>query len=187
MDERQHQLLDLAEASIRHGLEQGRPLRPDKRDYPAVADENGACFVTLHSRGELRGCIGSLQAHQPLLEDVAHNAYAAAFSDPRFPPLHVSELAGLEIHLSLLSPATPIAFQSEEALLQQLRPGEDGLILEEGGRRGTFLPSVWEQLPTAELFLQHLKQKAGLPTDYWSDTLKVSRYTTESFGRKVVD
>jgi uncharacterized protein len=187
MEERQQQLLDLAEASIRHGLEQGRPLRPEASDYPAVPNEPGACFITLHSRGELRGCIGSLQAHQPLLEDVAHNAYAAAFSDPRFPPLHVSELAGLEIHLSLLSPATPLAFQSEAELLQQLRPGEDGLVLEESGHRGTFLPSVWEQLPTAVLFLQHLKQKAGLPPDYWSDSVKVSRYTTESFGRKVND
>ncbi len=186
MDERQQQLLDLAEESIRHGLEWGRPLRPDERNYPAVPNAQGACFVTLHSRGELRGCIGSLQAHQPLIEDVAHNAYAAAFSDPRFPPLRESELAGLEIHLSLLSTASPLTFESEEALLQQLRPGEDGLVLEEEGRRGTFLPSVWEQLPTPGLFLQHLKQKAGLPADYWSDTLKVSRYTTESFGRTIV-
>lgn len=187
MEQRQQQLLDLAEASIRHGLEYGRPLTPDVKEFPAIPPEPGACFVTLHSHGELRGCIGSLQAHQPLIEDVAHNAYAAAFSDPRFPPLHVSELAGLEIHLSLLSPASPLTFESEEALLQQLRPGEDGLILEEGRQRGTFLPSVWEQLPAPELFLQHLKQKAGLPPDYWSDTLKVSRYTTESFGRKVGD
>ncbi len=185
MDKYQQQLLELAEASIRHGLEHGRPLSPAPEDYPAVPTTPGACFVTLHSHGELRGCIGSLQAHQPLLDDVAYNAFAAAFSDPRFPPLRESELPGLEIHLSLLSEATPIDFLSEEDLLQQLRPGEDGLVLEEGRRRGTFLPSVWEQLPTNELFLRHLKQKAGLPPDYWSDTLKVSRYTTESFGRNV--
>lgn len=186
MDERQQQLLDLAEASIRHGLDHGRPLSPEPRDYPAIPAGPGACFITLHRHGDLRGCIGSLHAHQPLLEDVAHNAYAAAFSDPRFPALRESELAGLEIHISLLSPASPLRFESEEALLQQMRPGEDGLLLEEGRRRGTFLPSVWEQLPTPELFLRHLKQKAGLPPDYWSDTLRVSRYTTESFGRMVV-
>lgn len=186
LDERQQQLLDLAEASIRHGLDYGRPLHPSADDYPAVPTTPGACFVTLHSHGELRGCIGSLQAHQSLLDDVAHNAFAAAFSDPRFPPLRESELVELEIHLSLLSEATPIVFSSEDDLLQQLRPGEDGLVLEEGKRRGTFLPSVWDQLPTQELFLRHLKQKAGLPPDYWSDTLKVSRYTTESFGRKVI-
>jgi uncharacterized protein len=186
MDQRQQQqLLDLAEASIRHGLNHGRPLSPEAEEYPAIPPEPGACFVTLHSHGELRGCIGSLQAHQPLIEDVAHNAYAAAFSDPRFLPLRESELAGLEIHISLLSPASPLIFDSEESLLQLLQPGEDGLVMEEGRRRGTFLPSVWEQLPTPELFLSHLKQKAGLPPDYWSDTLKVSRYTTESFGRTV--
>lgn len=185
LDERQQQLLDLAEASIRHGLEHGRPLSPAPEDYPAIPAGPGACFVTLHSHGELRGCIGSLQAHQPLLEDVAHNAFAAAFSDPRFLPLRESELAGLDIHISLLSEAVPMSFVSEEDLLQQLRPGEDGLVMEEGSRRGTFLPSVWEQLPTKELFLRHLKQKAGLPPNYWSDTLKVSRYTTESFGRRI--
>jgi len=177
-------LLDIAEASIRHGLDYGRPLAPVPAEYPELTTE-GACFVTLHSHGELRGCIGSLQAHQPLIEDVAHNAYAAAFSDPRFPPLRESELAELDIHISLLSPATPISFRSEEDLLQQIRPEEDGLVLEEGRRRGTFLPSVWEQLPTKELFLRHLKQKAGLPPDYWSDTLQVSRYTTEGFGRRI--
>jgi uncharacterized protein len=184
MDERQQQLLELAEASIRHGLDHGRPLTPEPQNYPAIPAEPGASFVTLQSHGMLRGCIGSLEAHQPLVEDVAHNAFAAAFSDPRFPPLRESELAGLEIHISLLSQATPMSFQSESDLLQQIRPGEDGLVLEEQGRRGTFLPSVWEQLPTPELFLRHLKQKAGLPPDYWSDTLQVSRYTTESFGRK---
>lgn len=185
MEERQQQLLDLAEDSIRHGLDYGRPLHPVAKDYPAIADEPGACFVTLHQHGDLRGCIGSLEAHQPLLEDVAHNAFAAAFSDPRFPPLRESELDGLEIEISLLTPATPMTFTSEANLLQQIRQGVDGLVMEEGRRRGTFLPSVWEQLPTKELFLRHLKQKAGLPPDYWSDTLKVSRYTTESFGRTV--
>lgn len=181
----QRQLLDLAEASLRHGLDYGRPPEPDTARLPSPLREPGASFVTLKSHGELRGCIGSLSAHRPLALDVTHNAYAAAFSDPRFPPLREHELEGLEIHISILGPAEPVTFTSEAALLAQLRPGIDGLVLEEGLRRGTFLPSVWEQLPRPELFLRHLKQKAGLPADYWSETLQVSRYTTESFGREI--
>jgi AmmeMemoRadiSam system protein A len=131
--------------------------------------------------GELRGCIGSLEAYRPLVEDVAHNAYAAAFSDPRFTPLSETELIDVEFHISVLTPAAPMHFESEADLLSQLRPGIDGLVLEDAGHRGTFLPSVWESLPDAAQFLQHLKMKAGLPADYWSDNLKVSRYTSESF------
>lgn len=178
----QQQLLDIAAASIRHGLDYGRPQIPDIGSLPGPLGEPGASFVTLNRHGQLRGCIGSLSPHRPLAEDVAENAWSAAFSDPRFAPLREDELDGLDIHISILSPAEPMHFSSESELLQQLQPGVDGLIMEEGFRRGTFLPSVWEQLPTPELFLRHLKQKAGLPADYWSDTLRVSRYTTHSFG-----
>jgi len=179
----QQQLLDIAEASIRHGLDYGQALLPKSDKLPAPLRQPGASFVTLKSRGELRGCIGSLSPRRPLASDVAENAYAAAFSDTRFPPLREQELDGLELHISILGAAEAMQFASEAQLLEQLRPGTDGLILEEGLRRGTFLPSVWEQLPRPELFLRHLKQKAGLPPDYWSDTLQVSRYTTESFAR----
>jgi len=127
----------------------------------------------------LRGCIGRLEAARPLAEDIAENAYAAAFQDPRFQPLQQSELEGLEIHLSLLTPSEPMAFTSEQDLLGQLRPGEDGVILAEGSRRGTFLPSVWEQLTTPRQFLEHLKLKAGLPASYWSNSIKAWRYQTE--------
>ncbi len=130
----------------------------------------------------MRGCIGTLEAFRPLAEDIAHNAYAAAFQDPRFPPVDASEVDGLDIHLSLLTPAEPMSFQSEQDLLVQLRPGVDGLILAEGGRRGTFLPSVWEQLPEPAQFLEHLKLKAGLPKTYWSDSIRVFRYETEGVG-----
>ena len=130
----------------------------------------------------MRGCIGSLSPHRTLIADVAHNAFAAAFDDPRFLPLQAHELSGLELHISLLSEAEPMRFTTEQSLLEQLRPGIDGLIMEEGYRRGTFLPSVWDQLSSTELFLQHLKLKAGLPADYWSDTLRISRYTTHGFG-----
>lgn len=176
------QLLQLARDSIRLGLETGKPLRVDLQIYPAELTVDRACFVTLERQGQLRGCIGMLEAVRPLVEDVAENAFSAAFRDPRFPPLTKEELADLDLHISILSPAESMSFDSEQDLIAQLRPGVDGLILQDGYRRGTFLPSVWEQLPDARLFLRHLKQKAGLPPDYWSDTLKISRYTTEMFS-----
>ncbi len=188
MDRTQEQaLLQLAIASIQHGLAHGRPLKPAPEDYDPALRQPGASFVTLKREGELRGCIGSLSAQRPLVEDVAENAYAAAFSDPRFYPLQPLELHGLEIHISVLGEAEPMRFGSEHDLLEQLRPEVDGLILEEGYRRATFLPSVWEQLPDAQQFLAHLKLKAGLPPNYWSPTLKVSRYTTHGFGTTVED
>lgn len=138
-----------------------------------------ATFVTLEIGGQLRGCIGMLEAHRPLANDVAENAFSAAFRDPRFPPLSDVEFDDLEISISVLSPPEEMSFSSEKDLLDQIRPGIDGLILEEGFRKGTFLPSVWEQLSEKEAFLEHLKQKAGLPPGYWSDTLRVFRYTAE--------
>lgn len=175
-------LLDLARASIRHGLTAHRPVAVDPLDYPAALREPRAVFVTLNREGQLRGCIGHLQACQPLVQDVAENAYAAAFRDPRFPPLGADELADLEVHISVLSPPEPLAFASQAELLACIRPGVDGLILEDDGHRGTFLPAVWESLPRPADFLRHLKVKAGLPPDYWSDALRVSRYTAEAFG-----
>jgi len=171
----------VARASIEHGIETGRPLTVDIARYPHPLREPRATFVTLNEHGRLRGCIGSLEAVRPLVEDVAHNAYAAAFSDPRFPSLQARELADLDVHISVLSPAAPMSFASEEDLIRQLRPGVDGLILEDGYHRGTFLPAVWESLPDAHDFLQHLKLKAGLPADYWSDSIRLSRYVTETF------
>lgn len=171
----------VARESIEHGLKTGRPAAVDTARYPPPLRKHGASFVTLQMHGELRGCIGNLAATRPLVEDVASNAFAAAFRDPRFPPLQENELADLDIHISLLTPAAALQFTSEEDLLSQLRPGIDGLILEEGALRGTFLPSVWESLPERRDFLRHLKAKAGLPAGYWSPSIKVSRYSTESF------
>ncbi|MFM8330702.1 MAG: AmmeMemoRadiSam system protein A [Candidatus Methylumidiphilus sp.] len=177
--EQRQTLLRLARDSIRQGLDVGRPLAVDVTALPPPLQAVRASFVTLQKHGELRGCIGMLEAVRPLAQDIAENAYAAAFRDPRFPPLAADEWADLDIHLSLLTPAEPMRFSSEQDLLAQLRPGVDGLILEEGRRRGTFLPSVWEQLPEPAQFLEHLKRKAGLPGGYWSDTLKVWRYRAE--------
>lgn len=181
-DSQRATLLKVARDSIAHGLETGRPLRLDLQNYPPELTVARATFVTLERQGQLRGCIGMLEAIRPLVEDVAENAFSAAFRDPRFPPLADDEFAELDLHISILSPAEPIGFSSEQDLIAQLKPGIDGLILQEGHRRGTFLPSVWEQLPDPRLFLRHLKQKAGLPPDYWSDTVKVSRYSSEMFS-----
>jgi AmmeMemoRadiSam system protein A len=149
-------------------------------DYPERLREPQASFVTLHLDESLRGCIGSLEARRPLVEDVMQNAYGAAFEDPRFPVLTLEEFERLNIHLSILSPPEPMVCSSEADLAAQLRPHVDGLVIEEGWRRGTFLPSVWEQLSDPYLFLRHLKRKAGLPEDYWSQTLRIMRYTVEA-------
>jgi len=179
-------LLALARASIRHGLETGRPLPVVLDTQPDSLRAERAAFVTLHRDAQLRGCIGHLEAVQPLARDVADNAFAAAFRDPRFPPLTANEFDSLHIDISVLTPSEPIAFASEAELIALLRPGIDGVILEDSavghGRRGTFLPSVWEQLPQPRDFLRHLKQKAGLSADYWSDGLRAWRYRTECFG-----
>lgn len=175
-------LRQVAAESIQCGLANRRATAPDPAAYPEPLRPLRATFVTLERYEQLRGCIGTLEAVRPLVQDVAANAYAAAFSDPRFPPLLGEELDGLTLHISILSPPEPMAFTGEADLIGQLRPGVDGLILSDGRRRGTFLPSVWESLPQPEQFLAHLKVKAGLPVDYWSDTLRVERYSTESFG-----
>lgn len=175
------ELLGLARNSIDHGIAHGCPLDVNVTDYAQELQAERACFVTLNLQGSLRGCIGHLEAVQPLVRDVAENAFAAAFRDPRFPALEQKEANALEIHISILTPAHPMEFSSETELLLQLRPCIDGLILEEGVRRGTFLPSVWKSLPDAKSFLQQLKVKAGLSPGYWSDAIKVYRYETESF------
>ena len=174
-------LLDLARESIERGL-YGEPVKIDATWYDDVLGDDGASFVTLNLLGNLRGCIGTLEAHQPLVLDVSSNARSAAFRDPRFAPVGARDLPQLDIHISVLTPASPMTFRSEAELIEQLRPGVDGLILSRGGQRGTFLPSVWESLPDAREFLQQLKRKAGLPADFWSDDVRVDRYSTVSIS-----
>jgi AmmeMemoRadiSam system protein A len=172
-------LIKLAHDSIAYGLQHREILPVNITDYPEELQTLRATFVTLLLHKELRGCIGTLETIRPLVADVVHNAYAAAFNDHRFMPLTEAEFPQLEIHISILSPAEAVQFTSEQELLQQIQPGIDGLILEAEGRRGTFLPSVWESLPDKQQFLQHLKNKAGLPQDYWSEQIKIWRYHTE--------
>ncbi len=174
-------LLQLAKDSILSGLQQSGPLSINLQDYEADLQLHRACFVTLHKNAQLRGCIGSLEARRPLVQDVTENAYAAAFRDPRFSGLKTQEFDFISISISVLTAATQMLFNSEQDLLKQIRPGIDGLILQEGHHRGTFLPSVWEQLPDPVEFLQHLKLKAGLSSvDYWSKSIQISRYETET-------
>ena len=175
-------LLDVARASIRHGLRHGQALEVDPVDYPETLRPPRATFVTLEIGDQLRGCIGALVARQPLVQDVAAHAFAAAFEDPRFPELRENEFPKLDIHISVLSPPEPLSFSSEGELLAQLRPGVDGLIIQFRHYRATFLPAVWEQLPDPYVFLAQLKQKAGLPLDFWSPELSAERYTAEYFG-----
>lgn len=174
-------LLATARRAIEAGL-QGRDWAPDPALASGALAAPGACFVTLKLDGRLRGCIGSLAPHRPLIQDVAANAQAAAFEDPRFPALDAEETQDLEIHLSVLGPTRPLPVKDEADLLAQLRPGLDGLVLKLGRRRATFLPSVWEELPEPAGFLAHLKQKAGLPPDYWSGDLAFERYEVEEFA-----
>lgn len=179
-------LLEVADGSVRHGALKGEPLPISKDKFVARLCAHGASFVTLTLDGRLRGCIGSLSPERPLVEDVATNAFASAFSDPRFPALEGHEIERLGIEISVLSPAQPLTAESEAGLLAALRPGVDGLILRCGDSRATFLPQVWSQLPEPADFLRQLKQKAGLDAGYWSEDLQFWRYITESFSQEVL-
>jgi len=174
-------LRGVAMESIRYGLETGGPLRPDLLGASEALQAMGAVFVTLNLHGKLRGCIGSFEAHRPLLQDVAQNAFSAAFRDHRFSPFSAGELSDLEIHISLLTPLELFPARSRGDLLRTLNPGVDGLLLEDSPHRSIFLPQVWESLPDPEDFLGELLLKAGLPRDHWSKTISFHRYGVEEF------
>jgi uncharacterized protein len=180
------ELLALARASIDSALANGQPagrLAPFTPSMlPPVLTMRRSSFVTLHRGEELRGCCGTLDAPRTLAEDVWRNAWAAAFSDYRFPPLTTAEWPQVSLHLSLLTPPERLHVRTEAELLSVLQPSVDGLILESETARATFLPAVWEQLPDPAQFVRQLKMKAGWPAGYWSDRVRAWRYTTESFG-----
>ena len=182
-EEERRLLLQLARRSIEAAVN-GKPLpeiRPE--DYPARLFEPGVCFVTLtDAHGELRGCVGALEAYQPLVEDVREHAIAAALQDYRFPPVQPHELAEIEIEISRLTPPVLLEYSSPEELLRRLRPGVDGVVLSEGIRRATFLPQVWEKIPDPAEFLGHLCMKMGADGNYWRyKKLKVFTYQVEEF------
>lgn len=171
-------LLHLARAAI------ARELGFSAHEMPQSEwlEKPGATFVTLHLYGELRGCIGSLEARRPLVDDVQSNALASAFRDPRFEPLSKEELADVVIDVSLLGNSEPIHFRDEQDALAQLNPGKDGVILEYGRHRATFLPQVWSQLPEPRKFLSRLKEKAGLSATFWSNDIRLSRYAVQEWN-----
>jgi hypothetical protein len=175
-------LLDVARRSIVSGLERGIPLEVELLDYPEALRGRRASFVTLRVDGGLRGCIGALEPTRPLVADVARNAHAAAFRDPRFPPLERAELDGLRICVSLLGPLERLVAGSRAELLAQLRPGVDGLLLAQGACRGTFLPAVWDALPDPDAFLRELEHKAGLAPSAWQQPIECFRYQTAEWG-----
>jgi AmmeMemoRadiSam system protein A len=180
-DERET-LLRLARDSVAYGLKHAGVMRVDLAAFPQKLQAHRATFVTLHLDGALQGCIGTLKAHEPLVEGIVKHAFAAAFEDPRGRTMTESDLERLHIHISVLSLPEPLTFTSEADAVAQLRPGIDGVIIEEGYQAGTLLPSVWSSLTDRRAFFNHVKLKAGLDEDYWSPTLAVKRYTTESFG-----
>ncbi|MHB1238765.1 MAG: AmmeMemoRadiSam system protein A [Gallionella sp.] len=171
-------LLPIARAAIARVLKV--PHAADE-SAPWLA-EHGACFVTLTQFGELRGCIGSLQAHRSLLEDVKNNAVSAALHDPRFTPLSAEEFDVTTIEVSLLSATQAMVVRDEADALAQLRPQVDGIVFEYGQYRSTFLPQVWENLARPRDFLAMLRRKAGLPDDFWAAEVKLSRYTVTKWS-----
>lgn len=174
-------LIPIARATISNAL--GKPYNATDENLPWL-HEKGASFVTLTQNEQLRGCIGTLEAHRPLLIDVKANAHAAAFRDPRFSPLTMHELDSTEIEISLLSAMQPLVFSGEHDALAQLQPGVDGIVFEFGHYRSTFLPQVWEQLPDADVFMAHLKHKAGLQPGFWNEEVKLYRYTVSKWKER---
>ncbi len=172
-------LLKMARDAIGHGLVHAEAPEVVPDDYVAPLRQIACTFVTLHMDNALRGCIGSLKAHRPLVADVSRHAYAAAFSDVRFSPLEHNELAGLHIHISILSALEPVSFDSDDGLTASLRPQMDGLLIEIGDQRATFLPTVWSSFPDGRTFLAALKKKAGMQTG--ASGYSAWRYTTQDF------
>jgi AmmeMemoRadiSam system protein A len=168
-------------AIAREAIERVDEIAVEARWAALWLRQPGATFVTLKIEGELRGCIGSLEARRPVGEDVARNARGAAYRDPRFPPVSAGEVPRLQVEVSLLSAREPLAVSDERDALAKLRPGIDGLLLEYGDLCSTFLPQVWESLPEPAEFLGELKRKAGLPRAFWHPAVRLSRYTVEKF------
>jgi AmmeMemoRadiSam system protein A len=163
-----------ARGCIREAL--GGP--PASSPHGGVYDEPGAAFVSLHGPGgRLQGCIGTLEPHRSLVDDVAHNARAAAFHDPRGGRLELDDVDRLEVEVTLLGPLEPVTAADEAAACAAFRPGAHGVVLAWGGRRATFIPQMWRHFADARALLAELKQKAGLPGDFWAPDVELWSYT----------
>ena len=175
-------LLGVAADSIRTTLTIGRVRLPDPQAYPADLREPRATFVTLEREGELLGCVGTLQPVRPLVVDVAHNAVAAAFTDPRVPPVDADDYRHMSIKISVLSAHESLGAASYADVVHGVRSHTDGLVVHSGRHRATLLPSVWPKVRDAASFCEHLWRKAGLVPGTWPLGTRVSRYTTEEFA-----
>jgi AmmeMemoRadiSam system protein A len=175
-------LLALARSVIAERVGAGESVAPPEGETPPLKELRG-CFVSLHKKNRLRGCIGTIEPVAPLTAGVRENALNAAFEDPRFPPLNAAELDDVEVEISVLTSPQPLEFSDPQQLLSQLRPGVHGVILTKSGRRSTFLPQVWKQLPDKKRFLEHLCLKAGMTRDCWKEEdITVQVYEVESFS-----
>jgi len=175
-------LLKIARDAIKKAASRQPLPKIDLKNLPSALEENGASFVTLTKNGRLRGCIGTLEAYQPLALDVQEHAVAAALEDPRFPRVLQEELQEIKIEVSILSPKTPLSYSNPDDLLQKLQPGIDGVVIQDGFRRATFLPQVWEQLPDPNQFLSHLCRKMGASADLWHQKeLSIAIYHVQEF------
>lgn len=181
-ERQQRELLEIARDSIRQGFASGKPLQVELDSRESELTEPAGVFVTLTQNGELRGCVGSLQAREALAQAVATSAFNSAMLDRRFAPLREDELERTRIEISVLSPPQDFPVESYDDLLSQLQPGVDGLVIEDRGRRATFLPKVWDSLTTPEEFVGHLMLKAGLAAGHWSSHIRVQRYATQIFA-----
>lgn len=178
------QMLAIARDAINHGCETNELLTVTYDDYSAQLLAHHACFVTVSNDGVLRGCMGSLSAQEPLVDNIAANAFKAAFRDPRFDQLDERELGYIDIEIAVLSPRVAIESDCEEDLIAQLRPNLDGVLIEEGELSATFLPNTWQQLPDRKEFFRQLKLQAGLAEDYWSESIRVERYSVETISKR---
>jgi len=180
--EEKHTLLDLARQALEGGVRGEKLPSLDLESLPPRLQEQGASFVTLTIAGNLRGCIGALDPYQPLAEDVREHAVAAALQDYRFPNVQPEELPQIAIEVSRLTHPVPLGYTNPEDLLSKLHPGIDGVVLRDGPRRATFLPQVWEKLPSPAEFLDHLCYKMGAAPDAWRKKhLEVLVYQVEEF------
>ena len=182
LEEARGDILGLSRTALGGAVRESRLVEPGKFQELVVLNAPGACFVTLTRKGELRGCLGTLDAYRSLALDICANTFAAALQDPRFLPVEESELDVIRISVSVLGSPEPFAVSSMEALLEQLAPGADGLIVRYRDHRATFLPSVWESLPGPVDFVSHLWRKAGLTPGFWEDGLRIWRYRTRTFS-----
>jgi uncharacterized protein len=181
-NEHQRTLLDIAVRALHDSLVAGRAELPDANGFDPALQAPGATFVTLERDDQLLGCIGTLEPVRPLALDVAHNALAAAFADPRLPPVTADDYPHMAIKISLLSAPEPLPASSYDGVVALVRAGVDGLLLEAGDRRSTLLPSVWPKVDGTDEFLEVLWRKAGVTPRVWANGTRVSRYTTEEFA-----